>query len=105
MGAAFKAIGPDLSRAPGSMSQQRRSVKGLSSDLKWMERGLEEEFDQRIHSWFALMRVQSDSCPGAISMVHFGVRTAGMGREPAGLANVAQSMNIVPKHIIESKAA
>jgi len=70
-----------------------------------MERGLEEEFDQRIHSWFALMRVQSDSCPAAISMVHFGVRTAATALEPAGLANVAQKMNIVARHVIESKAA
>ena len=80
-------------------------MNGLSSDLKWMERVLDEEFIHRIHSSFFLIRVQSDSLTSAISIVHFGVRTAGADPEPAGLPVDAQNMNINPKEVIESKIA
>src|SRR5271156_1572333 len=102
---AFSAIGPDLARALGPTSAQLLSANGLPSDLKCTERGLEEEFDQRIHSWFALMRVQSDSFPAAISIVHFAVRTGGRALELAGLTTDAQNTNINPKHVIESTTA
>jgi hypothetical protein len=105
LGAAFKAIGPDLARAPASTSEQLLSANGLPSDLKCTERGLEEELDQRIHSWFALIRVQSDSFPAAMSIVHFAVRTGGRSVEPAGLATDVQNTNIDPKHAIESTTA
>ena len=105
LGAAFKAIGPDLARAPAPTSEQLLSANGLPSDLKWTERGLEEELDQRIHSWFALIRVQSDSFPAAISIVHFAVRTGGGGVEPAGVATDVQNTNTNPKHAIESTTA
>jgi hypothetical protein len=68
-----------------------------------MERGVAAEFDQRIHSWFALMSVQSDSFPAAISIVHFAVRTGGMAVEPTGLTIDAHNANKNPKLVIESK--
>jgi hypothetical protein len=80
-------------------------VNGLSSDLKWTERGFEEEFIHEIHSSFALMSVQSDSFPSAISIVHFAVRAAGADPEPAGLAVDAQNTNINPRQVIEDKIA
>ncbi len=104
-GAAFKAIGPDLALAPGTTSQQLFSVNGFSSDLKWMERVFEAEFIHRIHSSFALTRVQSDSFPSAISIVHFAVRTAGADPEPAGLAVEAQNTSINPTQVSEGKIA
>jgi hypothetical protein len=102
---AFNAIGPDLARAPGPTSAQLLSANGLPSDLKWMERDVGAEFDQRIHSWLALMSVQSDSFPAAISIVHFAVRTGGMAVVPMGLAIEAQNTNAIPQHAIESKVA
>jgi len=63
----------------------------LSPDLKWIDRGFESEFIQRIHSSFALTSVQPDSFPAAMSTVHFGVRTAGAGREAAGRATDAKN--------------
>jgi hypothetical protein len=102
---ALNAIGPDLARAPGSTSAQLLSANGLASDLKCTERGLEEEFDQRIHSWFALTRVQPDSFPAAISIVHFAVRTGGSALELAGVAIQVQNTNVNPKNAIESTTA
>src|ERR1700735_1094274 len=100
---AFNAIGPDLARAPGPTSAQLLSASGLPSDLKWMERDVVDEFDQRIHSCLALMSVQSDSFPAAISIVHFAVRTGGMALELPGLTVDAQNANRNPKHVIERK--
>src|SRR5580704_5689843 len=93
-GAAFDAIGPDLARAPGSTSEQLLSANGLPSDLKWMERGAAAEFDQRIHSWLALINVQSVSFPAAISIVHFAVRTGGIPVEPVEIAIDVQNINV-----------
>src|SRR5580704_4529433 len=97
--AAFKAIGPDLARAPGATSEQLLSANGLPSDLKWMERAVAPEFDQRIHSWVAFRSVQSDSLPAAISIVHFAVRTGGIAVEPTGLAIDAQNADSNPKQL------
>src|ERR1700691_2408093 len=104
-GAAFKAIGPDLARARGATSAQLLSEKGFASVLKWMERGVAPELDQRIHSWFALISVQLDSFPAAISMVHFAVRTGGRALEPAVLVSDATNAKTNPKHAVESSAA
>jgi hypothetical protein len=104
-GTAFEAIGPDLARAPGPTSAQLLSANGLPSDLKWIERGVAAEFDQRIHSWLALISVQSVSFPAAISIVHFAVRTGGIAVEPSGLAIEAQNTNAIPQDVIESKVA
>ncbi len=51
------------------------------------------------------MRVQSDSFPAAISIVHFAVQTGGKALDAAGLAIEAQNTIITPEHVIESKAA
>jgi hypothetical protein len=100
-GAAFKAMGPDLARASGATSEQLASANGLPSVLKWIERGAAPEFDHRIHSWLALTRVQSDSFPAAMSMVHFADRTGGRTLEPAGLAIEPKRMNVDKKQVIE----
>jgi hypothetical protein len=103
--AAVKAIGPDLALAPARTSQQLFSVNGLPSYLKWLERGFEEEFIHRIHSSFPWRRVQSDSFPSEISIVHFAGRTAGADRELAGLAVDVSNRNIHPKQVTEGKMA
>jgi hypothetical protein len=46
--------------------------------------------------------VQSDAFPSAISIVHFGVRTA--GEAPAELALVVWNKEIMLKQVIVSKA-
>jgi hypothetical protein len=69
-----------------------------------MERGFEVVFDQRIHSYFALISVQSVAFPSAISIVHFGVRTAGTAPELMGLAIVAWIKDTTPKQPIATKA-
>jgi hypothetical protein len=76
-------------------------------DLKWTERGVEEEFFQRIVSWFALLSVQSVSFKFAISISHgFGlVCGTATAPEPVGFRNKEQNKNINPKHVIGSKAA
>jgi hypothetical protein len=73
--------------------------------LKCTERVFEAEFIQRIHSSFALISVQSDSFPLAMSTVHFAVRTAAVVRELAGVAVGAQNASVNPKQTIETKAA
>jgi hypothetical protein len=104
-GAAFKAMGPDLARASGPTSAQLLSEKGFASVLKWMEREVAAELDQRIHSWFALISVQFDCFPAAISMVHFAVRTGGRALEPTGLASDATNAKTNPKHVVKSSGA
>ena len=46
---------------------------------------MEEELIRKIHSLFALVRVQSDSLPSAMSTVHFAVRTARATMDHASL--------------------
>jgi hypothetical protein len=82
-------MGPDLARASGPTSAQLLSEKGFASVLKWIERDVAPELDQRIHSWFALISVQFDAFPAAMSIVHFAVRTGGRAVEPAVLASDA----------------
>jgi hypothetical protein len=103
--AAVTAIGPDLALAPAPTSQQLFSVNGLSSDLKGLERGFEQEFIHRIHSSFAWMRVQSDSFLSEISIVHSAGRTAGADRELAGLAVDVSNIDIHPKQVTEGEMA
>ena len=84
---------------------QLLSENGLASVVKWMERGVAPEFDQRIHSWFALTSVQLVCFPAAISMVHFAVRTGEIALDLAGAAVETRKENINPKHAAESTPA
>ena len=84
-------------------------MKGLSSDLKWTERRCEAEFDHKIHSWFALTRVQSAPFPSAISIVHFAVLVGVMAVEAAGTAidalRIDTAAKIATAHVIENMVA